>query len=637
MYNRNGKKIPFEYRGTVFIVKEDHHWRWGRHLKIVDIEKSGAEIKFPSQANGLQVKEIDIDKKVDEETGKSVPRAYRGVLKIIIPNGLSLEYLDNANFPDLEEVVLSPSNIEYSTDGKMLYSKNGDELYLVLSAGQNDTVTVPKQVKKLAKNAFRHTLCRNIIFENPNIQAEPNTFDDSVWLDGFKKRDEPVYMGNTFYKAVSNAPVTVKPGTSRFSKEAFDQYVPSELTTPLLPPSNLMREQRFSDGCQNLTLTMENKKINWQTVAAWGNLREIHFTGHNLYKDIDGVVFSKDGRTLLFYPRQKRDSTYIVPDNTRVIARRAFADAKHLKKVSMPDSVTQIYQGAFMCCDELTEVELSDNIAELPDATAFQPEGVFESCYNLKRVHLPQKLVHIGACAFVNCRRLTEIEIPAKVKMIGEYAFRDTGLKQISLPKSLLVIGKGALMFGSNDVPTISAYEGTARGLIGAIEAVEPGFTDGTANMLWRPATIVMLNAKGEVKDKIMVPETLKKASGQYIDIAWNQQKFNYDEYDNCFNDINAAEEKTAIAVKMLSSGRDITDTPYEDYLKRTASKIVERVIETCDEAKVIKFLKYGFLSKLALKKALTLCNNKGLNTAAAYILNLTGEGKIKKEVAIRI
>ena len=90
-------------------------------------------------------------------------------------------------------------------------------------------------------------------------------------------------------------------------------------------------------------------------------------------------------------------------------------------------------------------------------------------------------------------------------------------------------------------------------------------------------------------------------------------------------------------AIKILSTQRDIADTPYEGYLKRMGSKVMERLIDFCPEERVVEFLKYEILSKAALKKALKLCTAKSYNTAAAYILNLTGEGKARKETAIRI
>ena len=625
-----GDKQNIEYRGATFIIEPAEYWRnKGNKFRIVDIKNYGEKIEIPTQMGNINIASLVLKNN------------YSGVKEIVIPNGVDITALKNSCFPDLESVVISPTNDKYSTDGRMLFDKSGETLLLTLANANNETVTVPKGVKKIANYAFENTKCVNIVFENPNTQITDYAFSNSKWIKDLKKRKDPVYFGNTFYYAASDDPLVIKPETNRFYQDAFSDHVPIELTTHIIPFAAMShrgyRRYSRSQSCRVINLTMESKKINFNSFSEWENLEAIHFTNHKLYKDIDGIVFSKDGKVLIFYPRQKKDKIYTVPDGTKAIGRFAFSGTNSIEKIIMPDSVKKIYQGAFSYCYNLSEIILSDNITELPDATAFQPQGVFDGCHNLKKVHLPKKLTHIGAMAFKSCSELREIEIPNKVQMIGEYAFLGSGLQQINLPKSLNNIGKGSLMFSSYDGIKVSAYEGTARGLIGAIEAVAPGENDSTANLIWRNAEIIMLNSKGEVKDKIIVPQNLKKSSGMYIDIAWNQEKFDYDEYDECFADIASGDEKMDIAVGMITSGRNISDTPYESYLRRVAGKIIERIINSCDEANVVEFLKYGFLSKPALKKALTLCNDKGLNTASAYILNLIDDGKAKKETAIRL
>ncbi|MBR2215641.1 MAG: leucine-rich repeat domain-containing protein [Selenomonadaceae bacterium] len=646
-----GRIIEFVYKDTVFELKEMENWQRGNEYCIADLKKYGEVVEVPNQANGQSIARFFNSDNYNYSYSRSYgygygygatkkdEKNYPKVKKLIIASHVDISGLANGYFPDLEEIELPARDGNgYSTDGKLIYSDNGATLYLVMCAGREDTVTVPKRVKKLSHKAFQNTTCRHIIFENPDVQPDASTFDWSAWLESFEERGEPVYVGNTLYKVFSDKPLTVHPNTVRFFKDAFKAYIPREITTHILPPLNLMREDRYNrKACKILTLTMEKKKINWDHIAQWGGLEAIHFTNHNLYQDLDGVVFSKDGSTLLYYPQDKTDKTYVIPEQTKIIGRRAFSAQKHLEKLSMGDGVEQIYQRAFVNCEYLKEIRLSDNIRELPDATVFQPGGVFEGCAFLAKVHLPQNLEHMGTYAFAGCRKLTKVDLPPKIRMIGEYAFWDTGLIDLSLPKSVTIVGKGALLFDNRQRPTVHAYEGTARGLVGALEAVEPGLSESTANLSWRPASIVMLDEKGHPKDEIILPETLKRASGLYIDIAWNQAQFDYDTYDGCFEDIGSADEKRDIVLKVLATDRDITDSPYEAYLKRAGGRVIDKLIATCDETRVVDFLKYGVLSKPALKKALQQCTDKGYNTAAAYILNLVDEGKVKKEVAIRI
>ncbi|MBQ7257732.1 MAG: leucine-rich repeat protein [Abditibacteriota bacterium] len=65
------------------------------------------------------------------------------------------------------------------------------------------------------------------------------------------------------------------------------------------------------------------------------------------YYDINGVLFTKNGLQLLFYPIGKKDQSYKVPDGVTNIGNSAFRSAKNLKTVTVPASVKSIGDEAF--------------------------------------------------------------------------------------------------------------------------------------------------------------------------------------------------------------------------------------------------------------------------------------------------
>lgn len=69
----------------------------------------------------------------------------------------------------------------------------------------------------------------------------------------------------------------------------------------------------------------------------------------------------------------------------------------------------------------------------------------------------------------------------AELEMIGEYALCTEDLKSISLPASLKHLGKGSL----HGVRCIDAYEDTAKGLIGAVNATLPTEKQALSNVFW--------------------------------------------------------------------------------------------------------------------------------------------------------
>ena len=110
--------------------------------------------------------------------------------------------------------------------------------------------------------------------------------------------------------------------------------------------------------------------------------------GNPLYRDIDGVLFTADGKTLLKYPGGRKDEHYDVPAGTEEIAERAFTDngmGISLKSVSLPIGLKKIGKYAFADCGNLLSLAVPLTVKELaPDA--------FAHCVSLERLSLPNGL-----------------------------------------------------------------------------------------------------------------------------------------------------------------------------------------------------------------------------------------------------
>ena len=74
------------------------------------------------------------------------------------------------------------------------------------------------------------------------------------------------------------------------------------------------------------------------------NFKEIIVDSENdNFESIDGVLFSKSGRTLYFYPPEKTGKEYIVPSSVVEIAEGALYYSTYLKSLTIPPSVEYIY------------------------------------------------------------------------------------------------------------------------------------------------------------------------------------------------------------------------------------------------------------------------------------------------------
>lgn len=153
------------------------------------------------------------------------------------------------------------------------------------------------------------------------------------------------------------------------------------------------------------------------------------------YKSEKGIIYSKDGKSLLHYPAGRADETYSVKEGIETVGDYAFSNNEKITKIKIPDSVTLIGAHSFEKCDKLYSVNLPDGITKI-DAYAFY------ECAQYVLKDLPKSLEEIGEHAFDYCRSIKELTIPDSVHDIGDCAFyKCESLQKVLLPASLTKYG----------------------------------------------------------------------------------------------------------------------------------------------------------------------------------------------------
>ena len=634
-------KILYEYKEARFSLQEVYSYKDRKEYLITSVDKSSETLFLPSEANGHDVIGFAFPSLSYYGDREKYDHSYPFVKKIVIPSKYRrMDSLNNLVFPCLEEIRIEAGNSEYWTDGKMLYKKGGEILCLSMGEGMREgTVIIPDSVKKIGSDAFQYSVCKEVVFENPDVVVDYHAFDHSVWLDK-SMESGGVYIGNTLYRAPSSGSFTLRHDTLKIDGKAFGSAKPNEITTHIMPSSLSMGVSRYSldNGCRILNYT-SGKKINFDSLRKWNSLAAVNITNEKNYKTIDGVIFSREGDVLLFYPNKRTTREYSIPNGVTTIGRLAFSDQKYLEKVIIPDTVTVIRQGAFFGCSNLKKVRLPKKLKELQDASIFQPFGVFQGCSELESIALPASLKHIGAWAFMDAGLLSDIEIAEGIESIGEYAFCNTSLDEIMLPASIRNVGIGAFLNENrHDRVRIRAYEGTARGLICALEAVPRDALFKTANIVWQGVIIEMINMRKGTVSKVEIPESLKHSSGETLDAAWNQEEFDFTLYDEVFENISDTTEKMRFALSAIEREEDMSDSPYPAYIRKVGNRIAEMIIKNYSEEYLVGFLKKGYLTEASLKTVLKQCNKNGYDTGSAYILSqIDILRKKKKNTAVRL
>ena len=147
---------------------------------------------------------------------------------------------------------------------------------------------------------------------------------------------------------------------------------------------------RHCSKIQSIDINKNIKEFYYYDLYDCSSLKAINVDEDNeTYCSIDGVLFDKEVSTLLYYPTNKGNESYTVPDSVTSIEGEAFEGCNNLKKIEFPSSVSEIHWGAFNKCKSLktiysyieTPFEFYENVFDdsvYISATLYVPVGTKE-------------------------------------------------------------------------------------------------------------------------------------------------------------------------------------------------------------------------------------------------------------------
>lgn len=147
---------------------------------------------------------------------------------------------------------------------------------------------------------------------------------------------------------------------------------------------------------------------------------------HPNFEEIDGVVYTKDKKTLVACSMSKKHVKVL--DGTEVISINAFTQCK-IEEVIFPASLKIIDEMAFTDCEMLKSVKFGNGLKAIG-------RFAFAWCRSLKHVALPSSLEHISRCAFFGSG-LKDINLNEGLKSFEAEAFSYTQIKELYIPSSV--------------------------------------------------------------------------------------------------------------------------------------------------------------------------------------------------------
>ena len=320
-----------------------------------------------------------------------------------------------------------PDGLEYIGSDAMSY--NDDPGYL----------RIPSSVKYIGHHAFFDTVDKKngtlIGYSQVNISMTEEEFSGvetgSQWIPEydsglFDKKVELVFGAEKVY--VENATYTEK----------------EDGTVELASVANTEKAKEFSidsnDGKAVTSIAhhpfkwdenIETVYIGKDVAALYGesfvNLRALkEFVvdeANENYISVDGVLYTKDMKTLLCVPKAYEGAEFTVPEKVEVIGRSAFSDCK-FEKVILPEGLKRIENMAFLKAEALKEIvsyKGDETYASLPEGLEFIGVDAFNYA-GISYLYIPASIKEIGAYSFTYCAKvdadgnkvgLTEVDVAA--------------------------------------------------------------------------------------------------------------------------------------------------------------------------------------------------------------------------------
>lgn len=152
----------------------------------------------------------------------------------------------------------------------------------------------------------------------------------------------------------------------------------------------------------------------------------------NEYCTTDGVVFSKDGSELVYYPSGRQEK-YTVPSHVHRIWREVFL-GRTIEELIIPDSVETLGERVAWG-SSIKRLDIAGSVKIIPD-------DAFRDCSALEEVILHEGLERIGRAAFQYCGA-KEVVFPASLRTISSDAFKHSKSRFTFLSDDVY-IGTGA-------------------------------------------------------------------------------------------------------------------------------------------------------------------------------------------------
>ena len=346
--------------------------------------------------------------------------------------------------------VVVPSTVKHP-ESHEIYKVVGSEAWTTCS-NSITSLTFSEGYLEMGNGCYtkKHSLTK-ITFPASFNKLGHSCFEGSKNLTRYEVSD-----ANSTYKNNSDGWLLTKDDKTLVS---FPPGIAGDIT---IPNTITTLAQTAFKTCQNLRkVTIPASVISIdasENASFYATTSHITVDAANLrYKDINGVLFTKDGSQLITFPKfydgTLTNKKYTVPNSTKIICSVAFAQIeKELLKSIDLNEVETLQPKAFYWANGLEEVTFGKSVNNIKD-------GAFIECPNLKKFIVDtNNNTYMGKdnAVFTKDEKTLVLyptgiggsySIPAGTESIQKCALYGSQLSGIAFPSTLTKIGNEALRF----------------------------------------------------------------------------------------------------------------------------------------------------------------------------------------------
>jgi len=233
------------------------------------------------------------------------------------------------------------------------------------------SVTIPNSVTSINSSAFSGcTGLTSITLPNQLTTVNPGTFHGCSGLISVTVPDSVTSIeGGAFTLCTALTTINLPDNITYIGNGAFQKC--SSLSSITLPDGLVTLDECsfLGSGLTSVTIPGNVATFGAAAFSDCSSLTNIFVDDANLnFKDVNGVVYSADGTSLVQYPCG-RTGSFVIPDGVTAVDSNAFSWS-NVSSVTIPDGVALLDSYAFAYCASLSSVVMPDDINSI-HGTAF--------------------------------------------------------------------------------------------------------------------------------------------------------------------------------------------------------------------------------------------------------------------------